>query len=55
MLLKCAGELTDSSGEDQVEEELNPAGAALLAVVTVRGPQPRAAEMYCVTSLGVTC
>ena len=38
VLLERAGELADRPGERQVQEELNPASASLLAVVTVRRP-----------------
>jgi hypothetical protein len=37
--LEGTGELADRPGEGQVEEQLDPAGAPLLAVVTVGGPQ----------------
>jgi hypothetical protein len=52
--LEGAGELADRPGESQVEEQLDPAGVPLLAVVTVRGPQWRAAEVYRVMVAPVT-
>jgi hypothetical protein len=43
-VLESAGELVDRPGEHQVEEELDPAGAASLEAVPVRGPQRRRAD-----------
>ena len=39
MVLERAGELVDPTGEHQVEEELDPAGVALLDAVPVRRPE----------------
>ena len=49
MALECAGELADGPGEGEVEEQFQPAGAPLIAVVAVGGPQCRVAEMHRVT------
>ena len=49
MTLECAGELADGPGEGEVEEQLQPAGAPLIAVVAIGGPQCRVAEMHSVT------
>src|SRR5580704_1529141 len=49
VVLERACELADGPGERQVEEKLNPASAALFAVVAVRSPQSRAREApHCV-------
>jgi len=53
MLLERACELADGPGEGEVEEQLEPAGAPLIAVVAVSGPQCRLAEMHRVTESGV--
>jgi hypothetical protein len=53
MALERTGELADGPGEGQVEEQLEPAGAPLIAVVSVGGPQGRPAEMHSVTVSGV--
>jgi hypothetical protein len=49
MALERAGELADGPGEGKIEKQLEPAGAPLIAVVSVGGPQFRLAETYCVT------
>src|SRR5215469_17025841 len=46
VLLECPGELTDSTSEDEVEEQLKPAGASLLLVVAVGSAQRRRAEPH---------
>ncbi len=47
MILERPGELADGPGEGQVEEQLEPAGAPLLLVVTARGAQRR--RLRCTT------
>ena len=44
VVLERAGELVDRAREHQVEKDLNPAGAALLAAVPARRPQRRRAD-----------
>ena len=39
VILQHAGELTDRSGENQVEEKLEPAGVSFVAVVAIGCPQ----------------
>jgi hypothetical protein len=54
MALERAGELADRPGEGQVEEQLKPARAPLIAVVTVGGPQCRAGQVPRVMAAPVT-
>src|SRR6516165_9047584 len=55
MPLECAGELADGPGEGEVEEQLEPAGAPLIAVVAVSGPQCRVSEMHRVPVCEMHC
>src|SRR6516162_3318300 len=52
MALERTGELADGPGEGEVEEQLEPAGAPLITVVSVGGPQRRPAKMHRVTVSG---
>ncbi len=52
MVLERAGELADGPGEGEVEEQLKPARAPLIAVVAVSVPKCRVAEMHGVTVSG---
>src|SRR5215469_15476255 len=55
MALKRASELPDGPGEGEVEEQLEPAGAPLIAVMAIGGSQRRLAEMHRVPVSGVNC
>src|SRR5262249_5598323 len=46
MVLERAGKLVDRASEYQVEEQLDPAGAAPLEAVTIRRPQLRRVEPH---------
>ena len=53
MALERARELADGSDEGKVKEQLEPAGAPLIAVVSVGGSQGRLAQMHRMTVSGM--